>query len=205
MGHSSSLTHLCSWEPCTLCPQGSSRARGVPSAQWDRPGGWGSLTLASLHLHPEGLLHTTLCRWGLSSDCSWPEDQAGLSTGLPRPSRLTLGPWSPWDPAAWASFPLGKQAAAAKSRSTETQGPGICAATLWGGYSGVGRKCLLLKKVRAVGTGPGTGQDHGPSRHPLLLPVMTAAAWGSALLPAGQGLPPPWKTPRFCRRFPQRG
>lgn len=37
---------------------------------------------------------------------------------------------------------------------------------------------LLLKKVRAVGTGPGTGPDTGPSRHPSSSLSVTAVALG---------------------------
>lgn len=108
-------------------PTGGSGPGGVPSAQVGQA--W-RLGLPDSCLPPTcilGLLHTApLCRWGLASDFSWPEDQAGYPQGSQaQQPRLTLGPWSPWDPAAWASFPLGNELQQQSQGPRRLRAPGI--------------------------------------------------------------------------------
>ena len=118
-----------------------------------------------------------------------------VSTGLQaQQPRLTLGPWAPWDPAAWASFPLGNEL------QQDTQGPGHLVQLHFGeDCSGVDESVFSPEE----GVGCGHRAGHGPFPSPLLLPVCDRSGpRRCALLPAGGRTPPPWEPKILPRALP---
>lgn len=131
-----------------------------------------------------------------------------VSTGLPGPAAPAhSGTLVSLGPRCLGVFPLGKRAAAAKSRSTETQGPGHLAQLHFGeDCSGVDESVSSPEEGAGCGHRAGHRAGHGPFPSPLLLPVCDRSGPGAPRsFQLEPGLHHPG-SPRFCQgRFPTRG
>ena len=159
-----------------------------------------------------GALHAApLCRRGLASDFSLPEDQEGHAQGSQaQQPRLTLGPWSPWDPDAWtlaawdpaarAAFPLGNKLQQ-QSQGPRTLRPRSSRAALHcGENSSRVDESVFSPSEEGVGV-----WAKGRTQALLVTPPPVCdrgGPRGSALLPAGPRTPIPWGPKILPRALP---